>query len=46
MCQGVKKFGAGSWSRILSSYEFAESRNAVDLKDKWRNMSKHEAEDA
>lgn len=44
--QGVKKFGAGSWARILSSYEFSESRTAVDLKDKWRNMNKHEAEDA
>ncbi|CAN1141854.1 Single myb histone 2 [Linum perenne] len=39
---GIEKFGAGFWKEILSSRrdEFNE-RTEVDLKDKWRNMSKH-----
>ncbi|CAN1141858.1 Single myb histone 5 [Linum perenne] len=39
---GIKEFGAGFWKEILNSRrdEFNE-RTEVDLKDKWRNMSKH-----
>ncbi|CAN1141881.1 Single myb histone 5 [Linum perenne] len=39
---GIKEFGAGFWKEILNSRrnEFNE-RTKVDLKDKWRNMSKH-----
>ncbi|CAN1141878.1 Single myb histone 5 [Linum perenne] len=38
----IKEFGAGFWKEILNSRrdEFNE-RTEVDLKDKWRNMSKH-----
>ncbi|CAN1141864.1 Single myb histone 6 [Linum perenne] len=39
---GIKEFGAGFWKEILNLRrdEFNE-RTEVDLKDKWRNMSKH-----
>ncbi|CAN1141870.1 Single myb histone 5 [Linum perenne] len=39
---GIKEFGAVFWKEILNSRrdEFNE-RTEVDLKDKWRNMSKH-----
>lgn len=38
----VKKYGAGNWKNILSSNsEIFEERTEVDLKDKWRNMTKH-----
>lgn len=40
----VKKYGKGKWKMILSMYPdvFVE-RSAVDLKDKWRNMSRYES---
>ncbi|CAN1197864.1 Single myb histone 6 [Linum perenne] len=39
---GIEQFGVGFWKEILSSrrHEFNE-RTVVDLKDKWRNMSKY-----
>ncbi|CAN1141857.1 Single myb histone 5 [Linum perenne] len=39
---GIKEFEAGFWKEILNSRrdEFND-RTEVDLKDKWRNMSKH-----
>ncbi|KAJ8751350.1 hypothetical protein K2173_016543 [Erythroxylum novogranatense] len=39
--EGVKKFGKGNWKLILNSRRdiFAE-RTEVDLKDKWRNMTR------
>ncbi|CAN1141865.1 Single myb histone 5 [Linum perenne] len=39
---GINEFGVGFWKEILNSRrdEFNE-RTEVDLKDKWRNMSKH-----
>ncbi|XP_051132133.1 uncharacterized protein LOC127252129 isoform X2 [Andrographis paniculata] len=39
---GVQKYGKGSWKVILTAYhdEF-EDRTEIDLKDKWRNMTRH-----
>ncbi|GMG99947.1 hypothetical protein Nepgr_001787 [Nepenthes gracilis] len=39
---GVQKYGKGSWKLILNAYlnVFAE-RTEVDLKDKWRNMTRY-----
>ena len=37
--KGVKHF-ANNWSAILRTYKFQRGRTAVDLKDKWRNMTK------
>ncbi|KAJ1399000.1 SANT/Myb domain [Sesbania bispinosa] len=38
----VNKFGKGNWKWILNSYrEIFENRTDVDLKDKWRNMSRN-----
>ncbi|KAJ0679949.1 putative transcription factor MYB-related family [Helianthus annuus] len=40
---GVKKHGAGKWTLILSDSQFASSfdnRSNVDLKDKWRNLTR------
>lgn len=36
--EGVKKFGIGSWARILAAFPFDTARTAVHLKDKWRNL--------
>ncbi|KAL5580530.1 hypothetical protein UlMin_012972 [Ulmus minor] len=37
----VLRFGKGNWKFILNSYsDIFEERTEVDLKDKWRNMSK------
>uniref|UniRef100_A0A803QV43 Uncharacterized protein n=1 Tax=Cannabis sativa TaxID=3483 RepID=A0A803QV43_CANSA len=38
---GVKKYGKGNWKLILNTYhELFEERTEVDLKDKWRNMTR------
>ncbi|KAJ1411664.1 SANT/Myb domain [Sesbania bispinosa] len=38
----VNKFGKGNWKWILNSYrDIFEDRTDVDLKDKWRNMSRY-----
>ncbi|XP_019418992.1 PREDICTED: uncharacterized protein LOC109329694 isoform X4 [Lupinus angustifolius] len=38
---GVKMFGEGSWAAIRSFYSnILENRSGVDLKDKWRNMTR------
>ena len=39
LIEGVKKYGEGKWSLILTSYPFV-GRTNVNLKDKWRNMQK------
>ncbi|XP_012066886.1 uncharacterized protein LOC105629849 [Jatropha curcas] len=39
--EGVQRFGAGSWKAILNSRsDIFDDRTEVDLKDKWRNMTK------
>ncbi|KAL2346067.1 hypothetical protein Fmac_000067 [Flemingia macrophylla] len=38
----VDKFGRGNWKIILNSYkEIFEERTEVDLKDKWRNLTRY-----
>jgi hypothetical protein len=39
--KGVDEFGVGKWARILNKYPHVfQHRNSVDLKDKWRNISR------
>ena len=41
---GVEEFGEGNWSKILKmSEQFHTCRDAVSLKDKWRNLKLKEA---
>ncbi|KAK9147010.1 hypothetical protein Sjap_006913 [Stephania japonica] len=41
LLDGVKEYGRGNWSLILENYRHVlAERTAVDLKDKWRNMTK------
>ncbi|KAL2324018.1 hypothetical protein Fmac_023076 [Flemingia macrophylla] len=38
----VDKFGRGNWKIILNSYrDIFEGRTEVDLKDKWRNLTRY-----
>mmetsp|Transcript_26959 Transcript_26959/g.37498 ORF Transcript_26959/g.37498 Transcript_26959/m.37498 type:complete len:621 (+) Transcript_26959:73-1935(+) len=38
---GVREFGTGKWAKILQKYgNIFKNRTSVDLKDKWRNISK------
>lgn len=36
----VMALGKGKWALALAQYKFNPCRTAVDLKDKWRNLSK------
>ncbi|CAM9983490.1 unnamed protein product [Scytosiphon promiscuus] len=36
----VMALGKGKWSLALAQYKFQDCRTAVDLKDKWRNLTK------
>lgn len=36
----VKALGKGKWMKALEQYKFQSCRTAVDLKDKWRNLTK------
>lgn len=39
--EAVNTYGRGKWKKILNSYhEIFEERTEVDLKDKWRNMTR------
>ncbi|CAN1785862.1 Telomere repeat-binding factor 5 [Linum perenne] len=39
---GIQEFGPGLWKEILNSRrDQFTNRTEVDLKDKWRNMSKN-----
>ena len=39
--EGLMRFGAGSWARILKEYiHVLGNRTQVDLKDKWRNLTR------
>jgi Myb-like DNA-binding domain len=41
LMEGVRAFGAGNWKQILaSSPAFHWKRTPVDLKDKWRNLTR------
>ena len=40
---GVKKFGVGSWAEIKSHSKVLAGRTNVNIKDKWRTLSKTEA---
>ncbi|CAA7018445.1 unnamed protein product [Microthlaspi erraticum] len=40
---GIAKYGTGKWRNILEDPEFSvqlQYRTNIDLKDKWRNMSR------
>lgn len=40
LLEGVRVFGVGNWKKILNSYRFHWKRTAVDLKDKYRNITR------
>ena len=40
--EGVQKFGVGKWKEIKAEYNaILRNRNAVQIKDCWRTMTKH-----
>uniref|UniRef100_H2Z3G7 Uncharacterized protein n=1 Tax=Ciona savignyi TaxID=51511 RepID=H2Z3G7_CIOSA len=40
LLDGVRRFGMGQWSMILSHFKF-QNRTAIMLKDKWRTMQQN-----
>lgn len=42
---GCRQFGVGSWSKILAyHWDRFNNRTQVDLKDKWRNLVRNNAD--
>lgn len=43
---GCRQFGVGSWSKILAyHWDRFNNRTQVDLKDKWRNLVRNNADE-
>ena len=40
LARGVEAFGEGKWKDIQKSNKLLQGRNAIQLKDKWRNIQK------
>jgi hypothetical protein len=40
LLDGIRRYGLGNWSTILSKYKFDSVRDSISLRDKYRNMVK------
>ena len=41
LVQGVNLYGPGKWKKIHAHFRFSDDFTTVDLKDKWRNLTKY-----